>query len=278
MDQTPNLQLPYILPSQAQKHVTHNEALRLLDAVVHLSVASRTLTEPPATPAEGSRYIAAAPAAGGWAGKDGMVACYVDGGWLFAAPLKGWLAYVEAEAALRVFDGAAWVSATALPDTLTPSLLGVGATPDATNRLAVAAAASLFNNAGAGHQIKVNKQAATDTASLLFQTNWTGFAEMGLNGGNNFSVKVADDGGAWREALRVERATGNVAVGSVTPQARLQVDGAIRPATYAKAALPSASGNGAGALVFVSNSANGAEMAFSDGTAWRSIRTGAVIA
>jgi hypothetical protein len=35
MDQTPNLKLPYILPSQAQKHVTHNEALRLLDAVVH---------------------------------------------------------------------------------------------------------------------------------------------------------------------------------------------------------------------------------------------------
>lgn len=26
MDETPNLKLPYILPSQAQKHVTHNEA------------------------------------------------------------------------------------------------------------------------------------------------------------------------------------------------------------------------------------------------------------
>lgn len=30
MDQTPNLKMPYILPSQAQKDVTHNEALRLL--------------------------------------------------------------------------------------------------------------------------------------------------------------------------------------------------------------------------------------------------------
>ena len=44
MDQTPNLKLPYIMPSQAQKHVTHNEALRFLDAVVHLSVKSRTQT------------------------------------------------------------------------------------------------------------------------------------------------------------------------------------------------------------------------------------------
>lgn len=32
MDSSPNLQLPYIMPSQAQKHVTHNEALRTLDA------------------------------------------------------------------------------------------------------------------------------------------------------------------------------------------------------------------------------------------------------
>ena len=28
MEQTANLQLPYIMPSQAQKHVTHNEAVR----------------------------------------------------------------------------------------------------------------------------------------------------------------------------------------------------------------------------------------------------------
>ncbi|MBA8841896.1 hypothetical protein FHW03_005249 [Ochrobactrum sp. RH2CCR150] len=42
--------------------------------------------------------------------------------------------------------------------------------PDTVNRFAVSSTASLFNNAGAGHQIKLNKQAATDTASLVFQT------------------------------------------------------------------------------------------------------------
>jgi hypothetical protein len=30
------LSLPFIMPSQAQKHVTHNEALKTLDAVVQL--------------------------------------------------------------------------------------------------------------------------------------------------------------------------------------------------------------------------------------------------
>ena len=47
-DQTSALSLPLILPSQAQKHVTHNEALRILDAVVPPSVKSRSLTDPPA--------------------------------------------------------------------------------------------------------------------------------------------------------------------------------------------------------------------------------------
>jgi hypothetical protein len=34
MDQTENLKIPYILPSQAQKHVTHNEAIKAIDAIV----------------------------------------------------------------------------------------------------------------------------------------------------------------------------------------------------------------------------------------------------
>lgn len=64
-----------------------------------------------------------------------------------------------------------------------------------------------------GHHVKLNKQAMTDTASLLYQTNWTGFAEMGLNGSNDFSVKVSSDSG--QEAIKIDHATGNVAIGSV---------------------------------------------------------------
>jgi hypothetical protein len=52
-DTTTNLLLPYILAAQAQKHVTHNEALRLLDGLVQLSVLDRDLTAPPDSPADG---------------------------------------------------------------------------------------------------------------------------------------------------------------------------------------------------------------------------------
>ncbi|ENT06779.1 DUF2793 domain-containing protein [Brucella sp. 63/311] len=277
MDETPNLKLPYILPSQAQKHVTHNEALRMLDAIVHLGVKSWSLGDAPSSPAEGDRYIVAAQASGAWAGKDGMVAFFIDGGWLFVIPATGWLAYVADEALLLVFDGSLWKNSSSVPDELSLSMLGVQATPDAVNRFALSSDASLFNNAGAGHQVKVNKQAASDTASLLFQTNWTGYAEMGLNGSNDFSVKVGDDGGNWREALRVDRATGNVAIGSNWPKTRLDVDGPIRPASYSVATLPSAASHGAGAIIFVTDSGTGAEMAYSDGNAWRSMRSGSLI-
>ena len=56
MEQSANLQLPYIMPSQAQKHVTHNEAIRSLDALVHLAVLDRDLSAPPASPSNPVSY------------------------------------------------------------------------------------------------------------------------------------------------------------------------------------------------------------------------------
>jgi hypothetical protein len=58
-DLSPVLSLPLIQPAQAQKHVTHNEALRMLDVLVQLAVASRSLTAPPTFPADGARWIVA---------------------------------------------------------------------------------------------------------------------------------------------------------------------------------------------------------------------------
>ncbi|MFD1197685.1 DUF2793 domain-containing protein [Brucella gallinifaecis] len=277
MDQTPNLKLPYIMPSQAQKHVTHNEAIRLLDAVVHLSVKSRLNTDAPASPISGERYIVAAPAGGIWSGKDGMVAFFVDDGWSFISVGKGWLAFVEDEDQLLIYNGTSWQNTASVPDSLTLSMLGVQTDADEINRFAVSSEASLFNNAGAGHQVKINKNAVTDTASLLFQTAWSGHAEMGLSGDNNFRIKVGDDAGNWREAMKIDHATGNVAVGQIWPSTRLHVDGPIRLASFTVAALPLASQPGPGAMVFVSNATGGAQMAYSDGVAWRSFRNGGLI-
>lgn len=107
-DSTTHLQLPYLLASQAQKHVTHNEALRLLDAMVQLAVLDRTRTVPPGSPGDGDRHIVAAGATGLWAGWDLNIAYWVDGAWTRLVPRSGWMAWIAAEAAFVGWDGSAW--------------------------------------------------------------------------------------------------------------------------------------------------------------------------
>ena len=206
-DTSPILNLPYILPAQAQKHVTHNEAIRLLDMIVQLAVASRNLTVPPAIPAIADRYIVGAGATGAWAGKDNLIAVWGTTGWVYVTPLAGWQAYVAAESAEAIFDGTTW-AVLGVPSQL--PLLGVNATADTTNRLTVSSPATLLNNAGAGHQLKVNKAAVADTASLLFQTGFSGRAEMGLTGNDDFSVRVSANGSAFNTALQANAGTGAV--------------------------------------------------------------------
>lgn len=71
---TTRLALPLLAAAQAQKHVTHNEALVILDAVVQASALDKDLTSPPASPADGDAYIVAASATGAWSGHDDDIA------------------------------------------------------------------------------------------------------------------------------------------------------------------------------------------------------------
>lgn len=211
MDQTPNLALPYLLAAQAQKHITHNEALRTIDALVQLIVLDKDLTAPPSSPIDGARYIVATGGSGAWAGQDKKIAAYQDAGWYFYTPASGWVAWVGDENVLYYFNGSSWVGfGTA---SINPAaLVGVGTTADTTNRLAVTSPASLFSHVGGGHQMKVNKAALADTASLIFQTAFSGRAEVGLVGSDNLSVKVSNDGSAFTTAMDIDAATGLVSL------------------------------------------------------------------
>lgn len=278
MEQTNHLKLPYILPSQAQKHVTHNEALRMLDAIVQLAVIARDYTHPDPEAQEGDRYIIPDNAGDDWSAHTHKLAAFTDGSWSYFVPLAGWLCYVKNENKLLIFNGTDWQETGGGADLSSVAMLGIHASADETNRLSVSSAATLLNHAGNGHQLKLNKNNEADTASLLFQSNWTGHAEMGLAGSKDFSVKVGDDNGQWREAMRIDRTSGNIMIGAMTPTTRLHVDGAIRTGSATISTLPSASAQGAGAIIFVSNASGGAQPAYSDGNQWLSLRTGAVIA
>jgi hypothetical protein len=110
MANSTHLALPYLEGAQAQKHVTVNESLRRLDALVLLAVEDKDLTAPPASPSDGARYIPNATATGAWSGKEGHIAHYVDGTWEFYAPREGFIAYLRDEDLLYVHNGSAWTT------------------------------------------------------------------------------------------------------------------------------------------------------------------------
>lgn len=109
MSETPNAGLPLLAAAQAQKHVTVNEALARLDGLSRASVKSAVLTDPPATSAEGDRFLVASPSGGDWAGHDGDLAYFFGGGWNFVAPAPGWRVWLEDEAAPAIWSGAGWI-------------------------------------------------------------------------------------------------------------------------------------------------------------------------
>lgn len=210
---THNLALPYIAAAQAQKHVTHNEALDRLDAIIHLSVADRDRTLPPGEPTEGARYLVAAGATGDWEGEDGHIAAFHNG-WLFFTPRAGWRAWVEDEKKLVIFDGSSWIGA--LPDEV--AWLGINTEPDGVNRLAVKSDAVLLSHddvtPGDGSlRFKLNKNESGDTATVLFQTGFSGRAEMGTAGDDNLMFKVSPDGTTWHGALSLNKDNGDLLVG-----------------------------------------------------------------
>lgn len=108
MTETTNLSLPLLAASQAQKHVIVNEALQRLDGVVQLTLRSRSQTTPPGTVLEGDCFGVPANAVNDWAGRDGDVAQFVNGGWAFFTPQAGWRAFVADTGTVDLHDGGGW--------------------------------------------------------------------------------------------------------------------------------------------------------------------------
>lgn len=209
---SPNIGLPYLLASQAQKQVTINEAFNRLDALIMLNCKSRT-SGVPSTPLDGQRYIVPSAASGAWLGFDNKIALYQNLGWEFISPNNGFIAFVEDEAQLYIYQNSTWQK---LSDSFMPSVarLGIGTSTDANNPLSAKLNNALFSakyvaEGGTGDlRYKLNKEASANVLSQLYQTNWSGRAETGLLGDDNFGIKVSADGSNWKTALSIDKTTG----------------------------------------------------------------------
>ena len=217
MSDTTRLKLPRIDAAQSQKHVTHNEALECLDALVHLSVTARNVSSPPATTVEGMTLIVSAAAQGAFARHSLNVAAFSDDAWRFYVPRLGWRAYVESEGLFYVFDGTDWVKQRIdLQDVQNLRYAGIGTSADAQNPFSAKLNAALFAarsaaEGGSGDlRFTLNRSQGTNIVSQLYQSNWSGRAETGLMGDDKYRIKVSADGAVWKDALYADPATGRV--------------------------------------------------------------------
>ncbi len=211
---SPKLALPFLAPAQAQKHITVNEAFQQLDILVQLVVEEFDAVTPPAAPGDGQVWALGTGSTGDWAGQDEALAARINGAWRFIAPRLGWRAFGRADSTLRTHNGSAWQEVqTTVSELQDLTYLGVNTTADTVRRLSVSSQASLFTHDGAGHQMVLNKAGSADTGSVLFQTGFSGRAEIGLAGDDALSAKVSPDGITWLTALRVDPTTGHIGLG-----------------------------------------------------------------
>jgi len=116
MDTTDRHRLPLLSAGQAQKELTHNEALTLIDAVANSAVESATLDVPPAAPVAGACWIVGPSPVGAWAGQAGALALWTLNGWRFVAAVEGMRAYVKDARQWAERIGTVWQTGIVIAD------------------------------------------------------------------------------------------------------------------------------------------------------------------
>ena len=114
MATTPKTGMAEISEAQSLKYLTHNSALRILDALVQCTVIDKDLFVPPGSPSDGDTYIVGTTdsTSGDWETHDDDIAYYQSSGWIFITPLEGWMVYVQDEDIVYKFVSASagWVA------------------------------------------------------------------------------------------------------------------------------------------------------------------------
>lgn len=109
--QTARFSLPQLVVSQAQKEITHNEALLRIDALLHPAVESISVTPPGTLLAadSGKCWLIGVAATGLWQGHDAQIAYWTGGDWRFVVPLEGISVLCKMPYGKIIFNNNQWV-------------------------------------------------------------------------------------------------------------------------------------------------------------------------
>ena len=174
--------------------------------------------------------------------------------------------------ALQSNGSAKWTIVDQAPSYL--AAVGIGTAADPANPLSVYAANALFSSSS-DIRIKLNKAASANTASFLYQDAWSGRAEIGLTGDDNFHFKVSPDGSSWHEGININASSGVVSFPSGAVQSQ-----------YVVAGLPAPSSALTGAIAVATNGRKSGESAgagsgcpaWCDGSHWRTFYDNSIVA
>ena len=120
--------LPLLAVAQAQKEITHNEALVRIDALLHPVVQDELAIPPVASDADiGKCWLVAASPSGEWTGNTGQIAVWVGGSWRFCAAADGMRIRQQSLSIDRIRSGGGWVMPPVISNPINGSVVDIEA-------------------------------------------------------------------------------------------------------------------------------------------------------
>ena len=113
---SPRHRLPFLVTGQSQKELTHNEALAMIDALLH-PVVEAIVTEPEQPLAQsdsGKCWLVGPNPSGAWTGEAGNLACWANGSWRFLPPAEGMQLWNSQESCDYRYISGQWLAAIAV--------------------------------------------------------------------------------------------------------------------------------------------------------------------
>lgn len=126
--ETARHQLPLLAVSQAQKEITHNEALARIDALLHPVVQDQLAAPPMLTDLDfGKCWLITGLPTGDWAGKPGQIAIWVSGSWRYSVACEGMRIRLLSSGLDLVYIDGLWVAPPTIPIPMSGTLIDVEA-------------------------------------------------------------------------------------------------------------------------------------------------------
>lgn len=126
--ETTRHQLPLLAVSQAQKEITHNEALARIDALLHPVVQDQLAAPPVLTELDfGKCWLIAGSPTGDWAGKADQIAIWASGSWRFSVASEGMRIRLFSSGLNLVYIAGLWVAPPAIPNPVNGTFVDVEA-------------------------------------------------------------------------------------------------------------------------------------------------------